>query len=357
MTPVKVLIIDDSPVSRQVLSLIFQDDPEIEVVGTAANAMIALRKIKQLKPDVLTLDVEMPEMDGITFLERLMKSQPMPVVMISSVVGEGEPAALRALELGAVDLIEKPKVQVREKLTDLSIMIQEAVKGASQAKVKRPQHLFLKSSKKFNADVILSEPGALPGALARERLIAIGASTGGTEAILEVLQKLPEESPGIVVVQHMPSTFTKAFARTLNQKCAITVREAEDGELVEPGLALIAPGDQHLLVHAKRGNYEVELHEGELVNRHRPSVDVLFRSVAGSAGAKGIGVILTGMGSDGAKGLLEMKEAGAYTIAQDEGSSVVFGMPKKAKELGAVQTTLSLNAIPAHILEWLKPAK
>ena len=350
---VKVLIIDDSAAVRQVLTKILESDSRISVVGSAPNATIALKKIKELNPDVLTLDIEMPGMDGLTFLERLMKSKPMPVVMISSLTGENSPQAFRALELGAVDVLEKPKLSIREQLEEISITVVDKVIAASCSKLKSHHELFLKPEKKLSADAILTKKPPSKGFVPAAKIIAVGASTGGTDALMSLLKTLPTTMPGIVIVQHMPRLFTNQFAKRLNQNCAIHVKEAEEGDLVRTGSVFLSPGDKHMLINRDtRNNYQIQLTEGPLVNRHRPSVNVLFRSVAGTAGAQGIGVLLTGMGDDGAQGLLEMKEAGAITIAQDKNSSVVFGMPKVAIELGAAGQTSSLEKIPALLVDY-----
>lgn len=353
--PVKVLIIDDSASVRQVLTKILESDAGIDVVGSAPNAIIALKKIKELHPDVLTLDIEMPGMDGLTFLERLMKSKPLPVVMISHLTGQNTPQAFKALELGAVDVLEKPRLAVREQLEEISITIIDKVKAAAFSKLKTHHELFLKPTKKLSADAIVPKKSPPKGLVPSEKIIAIGASTGGTDAIMSLLKSFPSTIPGIVIVQHMPLIFTFQFAERLNRNCQIHVKEAETGDLVKTGTALIAPGDKHMLVEKdSRNNYRIQLKEGPLVSRHRPSVNVLFRTVAATAGSQGTGILLTGMGDDGAQGLLEMKEVGAFTIAQDEESCVVFGMPKVAIELGAATQVVSLKDIPQQLLKRIK---
>ena len=348
--PYKVLIIDDSAVVRQTLTQIYSSDPELEVVGTAPDAIIALKKLSDLNPDVLSLDVQMPRMDGLTFLERLMKSNPMPVVMVSALTTKGSEEALRSLELGAIDIVEKPRLDVREGLEEISIQICDKIKAAAQAKVKTPHQRYLAPAKKFSVDAILPPKRKNQTHSENELLIAIGASTGGTVALREVLTPLPSDMPGIVVVQHMPKSFTFSFAESLNRDCKLNVCEASEGQKVERGKVLISPGDQHMMIKSSGKGYYVTMNSGELVNRHRPSVDVLFRSVANLSGGKSIGVILTGMGDDGAMGLSEMHDTGSKTLAQDEDSCVVYGMPRKAVECGAVDEILSLENIVRRLI-------
>ena len=349
--PYKVLIVDDSAVVRKTLKEIYSSDPELEVIGAAPDALIALRMLGKAKPDVISLDVQMPRMDGLTFLERLMKSNPMPVVMVSALTTQGSKEALRSLELGAVDIVEKPRLGVREALEEISIQICDKMKAAAQARVITPHQRFMTPQKKFSADAILAAVSAPSGIKGQDSIIAIGASTGGTIALREVLSPLPADMPGIVIVQHMPKAFTASFAESLNTECRLNVQEAKEGEKVERGKVLISPGDQHMMLKLVGKEYTVTMNSGELVNRHRPSVDVLFRSVANLVGKKSVGVILTGMGNDGAMGLAEMHDAGSTTIAQNEESCVVYGMPRKAVECGAVDEVKNLEEIVKHLIE------
>lgn len=342
---IKALIIDDSALMRQLLSTVLRQDPEIHVVGTAANPLIAREKIKTLKPDVLTLDIEMPGMDGLTFLEKLMRLHPLPVVMVSSHTEKGAMATLRALDLGAVDFVAKPQSGVREGLsTELMEEICAKVRAAAGAHV-RPA--LVAPVVKYR----IPQPSVTPQDC-REGIIVIGASAGGTQAISEIMAKLPRSTPGIAIVQHMPPKFTASFAERLHQLSNIEVREAKSGDRMKPGVALIAPGGYHMAIMRAGGGYAVRVYEDEPVNRHRPSVDVLFDSAARIAGADALGIILTGMGSDGARGLHAMKMAGAHTIAQDEKSCVVFGMPEQAIRLGAVNRVVPLERIADHIADW-----
>ena len=336
--PCRVLIVDDSAVVRQMLSEILASDRDIEVVGTAADPLLAREKIKRLAPDVITLDVEMPRMDGLDFLEKLMRLRPMPVVMVSSLTGQGSEITLRALELGAVDFVTKPQLGIREGMLAYSELIAEKIRTAAKAR--------LSKRSTGPAPEILSHTPLLSS----EKLIAIGSSTGGTEAIRHVLQPLPPTCPALMITQHMPPGFTRSFADRLNKLCQITVKEAEDGERVLPGHAYIAPGDRHMELTRSGANYQVKLNDGPAVNRHRPSVDVLFRSVAQFAGRNAVGVILTGMGNDGAAGMLEMHRAGAYTLAQNEASCVVFGMPREAIATGGVNEVVDLSQISQRML-------
>ena len=346
MAKIRVLTVDDSALMRQVLATLLAKDPDIEVVGSAPDPYIAREKIKALNPDVLTLDVEMPKMDGLTFLEKLMRGHPMPVVMVSSLTEAGCQTTLRALELGAVDFITKPKVDLREGMEEVAFDLIAKVKAAARATVRPKQALS-------PGEVV--SPKLLGSAMIKttDTIIVIGSSTGGTEAVKDVLEVLPPNTPPILITQHMPERFTKTWAERLNSLSRISVKEAEDGDSVLPGHALVAPGNYHMTLVRSGARYSVKISQGEPVNRHRPSVDVMFDSVAQYAGANPVGVILTGMGGDGAKGMLRMKQAGAYTIAQDEASCVVFGMPKEAIKLGGVDKVLPLAEIPAAMMAYV----
>jgi two-component system chemotaxis response regulator CheB len=320
-------------------------------MATAADPFIAADKIRREIPDVITLDVEMPRMDGITFLRKIMTQHPMPVVICSSLTEAGSETALRALEYGAVEIIQKPRLGTRQFLEESKVRIRDAVKAAAQARLGLLRRQERDIAPKLTADAILAKGKPATEAMLRttDKVVVVGASTGGTEALSVLLQALPLDSPGIVIVQHMPEHFTRAFATRLDGVCRISVKEAESNDTVIRGRALIAPGNRHLLLKRSGARYFVEVKDGPLVSRHRPSVDVLFRSAARYAGPNAVGVIMTGMGDDGARGMLEMKEAGAHTIAQDEDTCVVFGMPKKAVELNAVDRVLPLSAIPAAV--------
>lgn len=346
---IKVLIVDDSALMRALLTEIIGGAPDLEVVGSAPDPIMAREMIKSLNPDVLTLDVEMPKMDGLEFLSRLMKLRPMPVVMISSLTARGSEVTLQALELGAVDFIAKPRAESAALLQGYSEEIRDKIRAAKTAHLRRPQAAAMP------APVRAEAPAAgVSSRVLTEKLIAIGASTGGTEAIKEVIVRLPAEVPGIVIVQHMPEAFTPSFAKRLDSLGAIRVVEARGGERIQPGHAYLAPGHSHLLVRKSGAGWVTELSQAEPVNRHRPSVDVLFHSVAKEAGRNAIGVILTGMGKDGAQGMLAMRQAGAWNIGQDQDSCVVYGMPREAAQVGAVDEVASLNSVAARLLARLR---
>jgi two-component system chemotaxis response regulator CheB len=340
--PFKVLIVDDSALMRQILAEILNHAPEITVVGTAPDPLIAWDKIRKLQPDVLTLDVDMPRMDGLTFLEKLMRARPMPVVMVSSLTEKGCQTTMRALELGAIDFVAKPKVDVASGTVELAREIVEKVKTAARAKVRGLRR---------------SPPPAPTGARPAQHLlqtthkvVCIGASTGGTEALYDVLTELPGDIPGIAIVQHMPAGFTRSFAERLDKACQIRVKEAQDGDRILQGHALLAPGGLHMAVKRVGASHIVRVGPGQPVNRHCPSVDILFRSAARHLGDNAIGVILTGMGNDGAAGLLAMRQAGARTVAEDESTCVVFGMPREAIALGAAEEVVPLTDVAGRIL-------
>lgn len=344
-----VLVVDDSATVRQVLMAVLSEKRGFRVT-VAADPIIAMEKMKKFAPDVILMDLEMPRMDGMTFLEKIMSENPVPVVVCSGLTGPRSGQAIRALEFGAVDIITKPKIGLRGFLEESAVLLEDTVRAAATARVNKFRLLRGKPSK-YNSAGLVIPPMALPASgQLREKIIAIGASTGGTEALLQVLEQMPENCPGIVVVQHMPEGFTAAFAKRLNGICRIEIREAADGDKVLPGQAYIAPGNRHTLVRRIGPSYFLEVREGALVSRHRPSVNVLFRSVAQAAGASSVGILMTGMGDDGADGLLEMKQAEAFTIAQDEASCVVFGMPREAILRGAAEEVLPLSKISAAIL-------
>jgi two-component system chemotaxis response regulator CheB len=342
---ISVLIIDDSALIRAILTQIINSNSDMRTVGAATNPIQAREMIKSLNPDVLTLDVEMPQMDGLTFLEKLMRLRPMPVLMISTLTERGSESALRALELGAVDFLPKPKIAVTEGLKEYADIIAEKIRIAYQARGKFRSHGTSPTRES------LPELGRRIGT--NEKIIAVGASTGGTEAIKEFLIRLPADVPGIVIAQHMPEAFTKSFAARLDSLCKITVKEAEGNERILPGHAYIAPGHSHLMLKRSGGSYMTELSQLPPVNHHRPSVEVLFRSVAKNAGKNVIGIMLTGMGKDGALGMLEMHQAGAYNFAQDEASCVVFGMPREAIAVGAVDEVVSIHDMAQKVLHRL----
>lgn len=349
---IRVLIIDDSASVRQALQNVISSAPDLEVMATASDPFVAAQRIHEAIPDVIILDVEMPRMDGITFLRKLMAQRPIPTILCSTLVESGSATAMEGLEAGAIDLILKPRLDTKQFLLESEVRICDAIRAAARSRprvgIQPRSHLV---EKKLTADVMMPAPVA-PRAMARttETVVCIGASTGGTESLREVLVELPPSTPGIVVVQHMPEMFTAAFAKRLNSICQVEVREAKDGDAVLPGLVLIAPGNYHMLLQRSGARYHVAVKEGPLVSRHRPSVDVLFRSAALHAGSNALGMIMTGMGDDGAKGMLEMKRAGAKTYAQNEETCVVFGMPKEAIALGGVDHVLPLSAFPAAIL-------
>ena len=349
--PLNVLVVDDSAIVRQVLASVLSEKRGFRV-SVAADPLIAMDKMKKVAPHVILLDLEMPRMDGLTFLEELMSRNPVPVVICSGLTGPRTEAAIRALEIGAVDIITKPKVGIRGFLEESAVLLEDTVRAAATARVNKFRRLRKDSSKYHSADVVIPPAVLLPSAHQREKIVAIGASTGGTEALLQVLEQMPADCPGIVAVQHMPEGFTAAFAKRLNGICRIQIKEAADGDKVIPGHAYIAPGNRHTLVRRLGPGYFLEVRDGSLVSRHRPSVNVLFRSVAQAAGASAVGVLMTGMGDDGADGLLEMKQAEAFTIAQDEASCVVFGMPREAILRGAAREVLTLSKIPAAILRY-----
>lgn len=351
---IKVLIIDDSALVRQMLTELLDKDPDIEVIGTAADPYVARDKIKKLKPDVLTLDVEMPKMDGITFLSNLMRLHPMPVIMVSTLTEKGADVTFQALELGAIDFVSKPKIDLAHTLGDYEREIIEKVKVAASARVKpltkRLPGVVLSVDPKLSADAIIAKRRTDKKFRTTDKIIAIGASTGGTEAIKEVLIQLPADTPGIVISQHIPEAFSGPFSRRMDGVSQMKVTEAQDGQQVMPGSVYIAPGNRHLLVERDGARYICRLNDGPPVNRHKPSVDVMFRSVADNVGPNAIGVMLTGMGDDGARGMKEMHEAGSRNIVQDEKTSVVWGMPGEAVKHGGVDEVLPLQKVAARVL-------
>lgn len=344
MKPIRVLIIDDSAIVRKVLSQELANFPDIEVVGTAPNPYVGRDKIVSLEPDVITLDIEMPRMDGITFLRKLMKYHPLPVVVVSALTPRGSAMSLEALEIGAVDVVPKPGGSYT--VGDISQELAQKIRIAARANVRGRMEERQGEAETYAPSASLKETS--------NKVIAIGASTGGTEALKKILTRMPPNAPGIVVVQHMPANFTTAFAKRLDDACAVKVKEAEDNDSVTPGRVLIAPGNYHMILRRSGARYYVEVKDGPMVHHQRPSVDILFRSTARYAGANAVGVILTGMGADGAQGLLEMRQAGAKTLGQDEESCVVYGMPKEAARLGAVEKELPLNAIAEEILRMVQ---
>ncbi|MCP4663267.1 MAG: chemotaxis response regulator protein-glutamate methylesterase [bacterium] len=355
--PIHVLVVDDSAVVRQAMSALLENAQDMSVT-VAADPLIAMRKMERQRPDVILLDLEMPRMDGLTFLRKIMASDPIPVVVCSSYAARGTRNALRALEEGAVEVLAKPKLGVREFLHESATEMFDTIRAAAQAHL-RPRALALlpRSEPRLTADAVLPPRTGAPRRISEEVVVAIGASTGGPEALRQLLEVLPGDAPAIVIVQHMPEPFTATFADRLHHRCRIQVREAAEGDRVVKGQALIAPGNRHMMVVDHGSGYRIELAEGPPVCRHRPSVDVLFRSVAQVAGCRAVGVIMTGMGADGATGLLEMKQAGAATIAQDEASCIVFGMPREAIARGAADTVVPLPDMPAAILNKAFPKR
>jgi two-component system chemotaxis response regulator CheB len=346
---IKVLIVDDSALIRSIMSQIIGSQPDMEVVGVAPDPIVARDLIKQMNPDVLTLDVEMPKMDGLDFLEKLMRLRPMPVVMVSSLTERGSEITMRALELGAVDFVTKPKLSIQSGMLEYTDMIADKIRAAARAKIK-PRSIAANNPAKVDGTTLPLLRNPLTSS---EKLIIIGASTGGTEAIKSFLMQMPSDCPGILITQHMPEGFTRSFAQRLDGLCKISVIEASGGERVLPGHAYIAPGHSHLQLSRSGANYITQIDRGQAVNRHRPSVDVLFRSAANCAGKNAVGVILTGMGKDGAVGMMEMRGAGSYNFAQDEASCVVFGMPREAIAIGAIHEISSLDELPAKVLGYL----
>lgn len=354
MSEIKVLIIDDSALVRKLLTDVLSSDPHIRVVGSAPDPLIAIRKIKTLKPDVITLDIEMPRMDGLTFLGKLMRQHPMPVLMFSSLTEKGAEATMKALSLGAIDFLTKPKIRLSEGMDDLRFELTSRVKAAATAKLKKAVAPALDITPRYGIDDVLEAKRTVP-VWEGEKVLVIGASTGGTVAIEQILNKLPKDAPPTLIVQHMPPVFTKSFAQRVNGLTEMEVSEAVDNDRLKQGTALIAPGGKHMILNRGARGYYVTIKDGPPVNRHKPSVDVLFRSAANTLGKNAIGVILTGMGDDGARGLKEMRNTGAFTIAQDEDSCVVFGMPKVAIEMGGVEKVLPLSAIAKFVLGMVQP--
>lgn len=356
MTPIRVLIVDDSASVRRVLTDIVESESDMTVIGAAADPFFAAARLKRDLPDVIICDIEMPRMDGITFVRKLMSQRPVPVVICSSLAEAGSCTALSALEAGAVEIITKPKMGTAQFLEESRTRICDAVRAAAQANLK-PRKAQTPIKEKLNADAVLPRGTGRTLASTTDKIVAIGASTGGTEALRVLLEAMPADAPGIAIVQHMPAGFTSAFARRLDGLCRIEVREATTGDRLMPGLALIAPGNHHMLLKRSGAQYLVEVRDGPLVSRHRPSVDVLMRSAAHAAGANALGIILTGMGDDGARGLLELRETGARTLGQDEASCVVYGMPRVAKSLGGVEAEMPLEDMPNEICRFAQIAK
>jgi len=349
--PIRVLVVDDSAVVRQTVLAILSKQPGF-VAEIASDPIIAMTKIAARRPDVILLDLEMPRMDGLTFLHKLMSEDPIPVVVCSGLATRGSEAAIHALEAGAVEVVAKPKIGVRDFLTDSATILIDALIGAARARVRQRKPVAMEP--KRSADAMIKRISRAPLSTTTDKVVAIGASTGGTEALRYLLEEMPVDVPGLVIVQHMPEHFTAAFAERLNEICRIEVKEAADGDSVRPGRALIAPGNRHTMLVRSGGHYAVQVKDGPLVSRHRPSVDVLFRSAAQAVGRNAVGVIMTGMGDDGAAGMLEMRQAGAMTLAQDEASCIVFGMPKEAIERGAAEEVVGLSAMTGAILRRLR---
>lgn len=347
---ISVMLIDDSAVVRRTLSEVLAKEPDIQVVETASDPYDAAEKLKNIVPDVIILDIEMPRMDGLTFLRKLMSQHPIPVIICSSKAEEGSQNVFQAMRFGAVDIIQKPKVGTRQFLEESRVVISDAVRAAHLTAVRKINASITGPAPKLTADAILPPPGHTVAIDTTEHVIVVGASTGGTEALRVFLEALPIDCPGVVIVQHMPENFTAAFAARLNGICPVSIKEAENNDTVLRGRVLIAPGNRHLLLKRSGARYYVEVKDGPLVSRHRPSVDVLFRSTARYAGKNAIGVIMTGMGDDGAHGMKEMKDSGAFNIAQDEASCVVFGMPKEAIRLGGVDKVVPLTQIADLVL-------
>jgi two-component system, chemotaxis family, protein-glutamate methylesterase/glutaminase len=350
---VKVLIVDDSAVVRQVLTDLLKSAPGIEVIGAAADPIFAMKRMEQQWPDVIILDIEMPRMDGITFLKKIMSEHPTPVVICSTLTEKDAEVTMQAMSSGAVDIITKPKLGLKGFLQESKTLLLDAIKAAAQARVSKMARRAAPAAEvhpKLSPDAMLPHTHVKPMSETTDRVVAIGTSTGGTQALETILTRLPQGCPGVVVVQHMPEQFTKAFADRLNNICQVNVKEAENQDRVMPGLVLIAPGGNHMLLRRSGAQYRVEIKQGPLVSRHRPSVDVLFRSTSQAAGPNAVGIIMTGMGDDGAVGMKEMHEAGALTVAQDEASCVVYGMPKEALKKGGVDVSLPLDNIPDIII-------
>jgi len=347
---IKVMLVDDSAVVRQTISKVLSSDPEIEVIDACQDPYIAAKKLRNVIPDVIVLDVEMPRMDGITFLQKIMSQNPIPVIICSTLVEKGADTTLKALEYGAVDIIQKPTMGTKKFLEEATVLLTDAVKAAAKVNVKKLTTRTRQVTPKLTADAVLSGVSGKAMTKTTEKIIVVGASTGGTEAVRSLLEAMPQDAPGIVIVQHMPQGFTASFAKRLNEHCKINVKEASDGDTVLRGHALIAPGNCHTLLKRSGARYFVEVRDGPLVARHRPSVDVLFRSSARYAGSNAVAAILTGMGDDGAAGMKEMHDTGAYTIAQDEKTSVVYGMPAAAVKQGGVDKILPLNQIAAELV-------